>query len=367
MKKGSKILAIVLALVLMTLAFAGCAQQGGGGGGGGGEAAAAGKMQGDPNDEYYMIVFVSGVEYWFPVFAGFKQAGNALGVNTYYVGTTEYDANKHVEVFNQTLAKNPKGIFVPPLTAESFKEPIDRAVAQGVSVVTFASDSPDSARLGYITSDNINEGQTAARAIGNELGGQGKVMVMRNPGQTNHDIRCDVFIETIQTEFPGIQVVADEVSNQDPDKSYTAVMTVAQMHPDLDAVFSPEANSGMGTANASRELGGHIKCLCVDVNTQILDMIKTGDFWMAINPDQGVQGYLGMLMLFMIAEPDLFDPMNGKKEMGQNPTYIPFVDNGLNMITAENADFFYVDKYAESLGYKSIEDMLSPGGPKYQK
>ena len=96
-------------------------------------------------------------------------------------------------------------------------------------------------------------------------------------------------------------------------------------------------------------------------------MIKTGDFWMAINPDQGVQGYLGMLMLFMIAEPDLFDPMNGKKEMGQNPTYIPFVDNGLNMITAENADFFYVDKYAESLGYKSIEDMLSPGGPKYQK
>ena len=112
-------------------------------------------LKGDPSEEYYMIQFVSWVEYWFPVYAAFKEAGNQLGVKTIYTGTTEYDANKEVEVFDQVLAKKPKGILLSPITAEAFKEPIDRAVAQGVAVVTFASDSPESNRHGYITSDNV--------------------------------------------------------------------------------------------------------------------------------------------------------------------------------------------------------------------
>ncbi|MDR0600468.1 MAG: substrate-binding domain-containing protein [Treponema sp.] len=311
---------------------------------------------------------ISGVEYWFPVYEGFKQAGNLLGVKTFYVGTTEYDANKEVEVFEQTLAKNPKGIMVHPITAEAFKEPIDRAIAQGVAVVTFAADAPDSKRLGYITSDNVKEGQHAARTMGQALGGKGKVMVSRNPGQTNHDIRIDTFIATIKAEFPGVQVVGEIITNQDPDKAYTGVMTVAQANPDLGGFFSPEASSAMGAAQAAKELAGggkpNIKVMCCDVNEQILDMLQTGDVFGAINPDQGMQGWFGMLTLFTAAHPELIKPMNGKKEAGQNPTYIPIIDNGLNLVTADNAKYFYVDKYAESLGYSSIQDMLGPGGPK---
>jgi ribose transport system substrate-binding protein len=323
-------------------------------------------LKGDPSEEYYMIQFVSGVEYWFPVYAAFKEAGNQLGVKTFYTGTTEYDANKEVEVFDQVLAKKPKGILLSPITAEAFKEPIDRAVAQGVAVVTYASDSPESNRHGYITSDNVREGQYAARALGNELGGKGKVMTLRNPGQSNHDIRIDTFIKTIKEEFPGIEVVADEPTNQNPDKAYTAVLTVAQKHPDLGAIFMPEASSAMGASRAAVEIGGgsaKIKVICCDVNEQILDMLKTGDVYGAINPDQGMQGYFGMLMTFLAAHPELVHPMNGKREMGQNPVYIPYIDNGLTLVTAENADYFYVDKYAKSLGYKDVADMLSPGDP----
>lgn len=356
MKKHLSLISLVVAIVMVAAMFSGFAASEGGTVG----------ISGNADEEYYMIVFVSGVEYWFPVYATFKQAGNELGVKTFYTGCTEYDANKEVEVFEQTLAKNPKGIFLSPITAEAFKEPIDRAVAQGVAIVTMASDSPDSARQGYITSNNVNEGQYAARAFGDALNGQGKVMTLRNPGQTNHDIRVDTFIATMEAEYPDVEIVADEPTNQDPDAAYTAVMTVAQMHPDLNGVFMPEASSAIGASRAAVELGGgkaEIKVMCCDVNQQILDMLKTGDVWGAINPDQGMQGYFGMLTLFTIAHPELVDPMNGKKDNGLNPTYIPYIDNGLNLVNADNADYFYVDKYAESLGYDSVEDMLSPGVP----
>ncbi|MEA5004660.1 MAG: substrate-binding domain-containing protein [Christensenella sp.] len=392
-KRGLKVVAMVLAVVFVMAAFAGCANQpaqgsqsaapaasdagtgdgasapaasdAGTGDGAAAPVAGAG-IKGSPDESYYLLVFSTGVEYWFPVYATFKEAGNQLGVKTEYVGSTEYDANKQVEVFNQILAKNPTGIYLSPITAEAFKAPVDEAVKQGVAVVTFASDSPDSARQGYVTSDNVKEGQHAARAFGEELGGKGKLMTLRNPGQTNHDIRVDTFIATIKEEYPGIELVADEPTNQDPDAAYTAVMTTAQKHPDLSGVFMPEASSAIGASRAAVELGGgdtKIKVMCCDVNAQILDMLKTGDVWGAINPDQGMQGYFGMLTLFTAAHPENVTPMNGKKEQGLNPTYIPMIDNGLNIVNKDNADYFYVDKYATSLGYSGVDDMLSPGNP----
>ncbi len=317
-------------------------------------------LKGSADESYYMCVFVSGVEYWFPVYAGFKEAGKQLGVQTYYEGTTEYEAQAQVEVFDNILAKNPTGIYLSPINAEPFVEPIQRAQKQGVVVSTFASDSPDSGRPIYITSDNVNEGTFAARTMAADMGGKGKVMTLTNPGQTNHDIRTNTFVSVIQAEFPDIEVVAQEVSKQDPDKSYQAVMTVAQKYPDLGGVFMPEANSGMGAARAAVELNNGLRVLCCDVNETILDMIKAGEIWGAIDPNQGCQGYLGMITLFLAAHPELTSFMSPDEDNGLSAIQIPFLDNSLNVVTKDNADYFYVDKYAEKLGYKDVADMLSP-------
>ena len=69
-------------------------------------------------------------------------------------------------------------------------------------------------------------------------------------------LRSTTFVETIKTEFPGIEVVADVLTQQDNQKAYTAVMQTAQKYPDLGAVFSPEGPSGRGAAQAAVELGG---------------------------------------------------------------------------------------------------------------
>jgi len=359
--KLTKLIALLLVVALAALAVS-C---GGGGAAPAAASSAAVGLHGSPDEEYHMTMFVSGVEYWFPVYAAFKEMGNLLGVKTFYTGTPEYDVNKSLEVFEQILARNPKGILTCPITPESFKEAIDRAVDQGVAIITYATDSPDSKRQGFITSDNTTEGTFAARAIANAIGGKGKVMLTRNPGQLNHDIRCDTFVSVMKAEFPGVQIVAEEPTNQDVQKAYNAVMTVAQKHPDLAGFFSPEATSAAGASQAAKELGGgkvNIKILTCDVNEQILDQIKAGELWGSLNPDQGMQGGFGMLMLFMAAHPELINPMAGPTR--GNPVNIPKVDNGLTVVTADNADYFYVDKYAAKLGYKSVEDMLSPGVPK---
>ena len=94
-------------------------------------------LRGKPNDVYVMNVMVSGVEYWFPVYEMMKQLGRTLGVKTRYTGTPEYDVNKQLASFEQELARKPAGILLHPMNPDPFIEPINRAAAMGIPVVTF--------------------------------------------------------------------------------------------------------------------------------------------------------------------------------------------------------------------------------------
>ena len=68
-----------------------------------------------------------------------------------------------------------------------------------------------------------------------------------------------------------------------------------------------------------------------------------------------MQGYLSMMLAYM-ARHNLVDPMNGWKETGLKSMDIPVVDNGLNVITRDNADFFRTKKYLESRGSKGTAE-----------
>ncbi len=73
-------------------------------------------FQGSPKEVYYFVDFLStSGEYWPSVYEGFKLCAAQLGVETAYAGTTEYDVNKEVAVFNQVVAKNPAGIALCPM------------------------------------------------------------------------------------------------------------------------------------------------------------------------------------------------------------------------------------------------------------
>jgi ribose transport system substrate-binding protein len=310
-------------------------------------------FKGNPNDTYYMVTFVSGVEYWVAAFEGFKDAARQLGVKAVYSGTPEYDLNKQMTVFDQVVSKKPAGIALSPVDQAGCSEGVKAAMAKGIPVVNFASNT-DAAPVGYVTSDNVKEGQFAARTLGRELGGKGKVMVTRNT-QSNHQKRVDVFVETMKKEYPGIQLVGDVLTQQDTNKAYTAVLTVLQKHPDLGAVFSPEGPSGRGAATAAVEKGGKVKVLTCDMDAAILQMIEEGKMYGSIQPNAYVQGYLSMLNLFLAHE-GLLDPLNASRSTpGAFVINLPFVDNGLDLISKDNAKHFYTDKWLAKRGAKAFE------------
>ncbi len=320
------------------------------------------KFQGDPKETYYMVVFVSGVDYWFSVYETMKDLGKQLGVKTVYTGCPEYDVNKQLAIFEQVIAKKPKGILLSPMNSDAFIEPINRAVAQGIAVVTFASDSPNSKRQAYITADDVRGGNIAADIVVKAIGGKGNIMTIENPGQDNHMRYIQGFKDQIENKYKNVKIVTKLSGLQDVNKAYNGVMAAAQAHPDLRAIVMPDGPDGLGAAKAAKELnkdkkdGEKIIVFCRDTNPELLEMIRAGDVLGAMQPNQGIQGYFGMLALYVAAHPQFVDPLNDYKLRKENPIDVPFIDNGYTMINKDNVDYYNTTKYIKDRGSKGIQE-----------
>ena len=310
-------------------------------------ANAESKFACEPGETYIMNVMVSGHPYWVPVYEGFKQAAEAMGCETIFSGTPEYDITKQIASFEQDLVKAPAGFLLHPMQADPFIEPINRAIESGSAVVTFAADSPDSNRTSYVTSDNLAEAKFAAEEIVKQIGDSGEYAVLENPGQSNHDLRVTALIAYMEANYPDMKLVGRQASNQDSNKAYTAVAAMVQANPNLGAIWIPEAGSAEGAVAAILEADADVLIMHADVTPTTLEHIKAGNIHMALNPNQGIQGYMGFITAFMAAHPDLIDPFNDYKVSGYNPMGVPFIDNGFAVITKENADSFDLNTYME--------------------
>lgn len=309
--------------------------------------ASAEGLQCEPGETYIMNVMVSGHPYWVPVYQGFKQAAAAFGCETVFSGTPDYDITKQIASFDQDLVKTPAGILLHPMQSDPFIEPINRAIANGTGIVTFAADSPKSNRTAYITSDNLAEAKFAAEEIVKQVGDSAEYAVLENPGQSNHDLRVTALIAYMEDNFPNMTLVGRQASNQDSNAAYRATSSIIQANPNVAAMWIPEAGSAEGAVTAKLEANSDMLIMHADVTPATLEHIKAGNIHMSLNPNQGVQGFMGFMAVHLANRSEIFDPFNDWEKSGFNPVQIPFMDNGFAIITQDNADNFDLNVYME--------------------
>jgi ribose transport system substrate-binding protein len=324
--KKSLILILCLLLVLgATVAF----------------AAAKNVFAGNPKEEYYMVTFVSGIEYWKGCFKGMQDAAGLLGVKAIYTGAPQDDVNQEATVLEQVIAKKPAGIAITCANADGLKAPINKAIAAGIPVVTFDSDSQASNRYCYLGTSNYNAGATAARYLGKLLGGAGEVAVSTVTGQPNHEQRKAGFVETLAAEYPNMKVVATGNDNNDQTKAATLIAGFLQAHPNLKGIFCTDALGGVGAGTAIREAKqvGKVKMVSFDTDKGTLDLIKGGVVSASIAQGTWNMGYWSQMFLYNTTH-NLVKPVAGWKSKGINP--LPgIVDTGTNAVTKANVDAFY--------------------------
>jgi ribose transport system substrate-binding protein len=290
---------------------------------------------------YYMVSFLSGIDYWKDCARGMMDAAAFLGVEAVYTGTPEYDITSEVRVLEETLALEPSGVLLTVINPEALMPTINNAIAAGTPVVTFDADSPLSNRYSFLGTGNYYAGVVAARYVGARVE-SGKAAIITVPSQGNLLERTNGFIDTIKAEFPNI-VTGDEyiIDNQNnAQKAAADLSALLQADPDVKAVFSSNAEAAVGGAQALREAGlsADVQHIGFDYNEGTLDLIDSGELGATLAQGTWQMGFWGLMFAYMVRNGSI-KSVSDWGAAGISPLP-PNVDTGVVVITKENSQFW---------------------------
>jgi ABC-type sugar transport system substrate-binding protein len=235
-----------------------------------------------PASEEKLFVFLpKGLDnpYWDNCRKGMESEMAKLGVKAEFIGPEKSDATLQVGVIESVIARKPAAIAISPNDPATVNDLIAKATAAGIKVITWDADAPDSQRILYIGTDNYNAGATAAETLSKVLDGKGKVAILNGAlTALNAQQRTNGFKDWMAKNAPGIEIVADEPTNDDANTSASVAESILQAHPDLAAFYGVTGN---GVPGAYVAVKGANKCGIVhivgfDVVPQGIEAMRAG-------------------------------------------------------------------------------------------
>lgn len=282
-------------------------------------------------DKYRFAVVYSIVH---PFFAdttkGAEDAAKEFGVQVVTMGPDTPDISKQITIIEGLIAQRIDGIGLGVLEPKALTPYINEAIKRGIPVVTFDTDAPESDRLCFIGTNNVEAGKHAGREVIKILkekygSPKGKICIsMGVPTQLNLIQRVDGFKEVI-SKYPDVKIVDMQTGYGDPEKTTANIENMVTAHPDMDVLFGVDAQAGPSAVVVWKERNLTIPVVTFDDLPDILDGVRKGIITVTIVQHQYNWGYL-------IVD-SLLKALHGKP--------LPVVmDTGTTRVTKENVDTY---------------------------
>ena len=258
---------------------------------------------------------------------GAKTAAEARGVKYQWVVPQNTQGSTQVRILEDLIAKKVDGIAISVNEPKSVEAVIKKAVASGIKVLTFDSDSPNSGRSMYIGTINTAAGETMGESMAKAIGGEGEVAVVTGQlGAVNLNERI-TGIKNALAKYPKIKLVATEGTEDDLAKAVSTTESIFRAHPALKGIFGVSQVGGPAVSKvmATKEFAAKKTVVKVFAFDDLPDTVK------------GVkEGYIQGIMvqrpvtMGKLAVDHLVDQITGKETAPKD------VDTGVNVVTSQN-------------------------------
>ena len=287
---------------------------------------------------YIEVSALGNLDYFYDHKMGMKMVGDELGVRTEYVGPAEYDMNAMVSAFESAIAKKPDGIVVVGFEP-ALNSIIDKAIAEGIPVVTVDADLPESNRLTFVGTGNFGAGKQGGMKLAELIGKKGKVAIMLKPGQSNLEERVAGY-KAAFAEYSDIELVQLVDTQSDPVVAAQAASALLQKFPDLAGIACVEAAGGAGASTAIREAGmaGKIKIVAMDRGNEVLEAIEEGVISATVAQQTALMPYYATQILYNLKNSNVAITSDNK---AAGVLGIPvMVDTGTVIVDESNYKYF---------------------------
>ncbi len=257
-------------------------------------------------------------------------AGNPYGyeVEVRYMAPVTSDAITQAQLVREAVENGVDAIGISCNDPIVCIAPINEAVAAGVPVMTWDSDSPESDRFTYLGVDNRAGGQAAAELLMAALPEGGQVAVLSGiPGAFNLEMRILGFEEVLRDS--NVEIVETVYCDDDVDLGVEIVESVMVDHPELDGWFFVGLWPLIAGADSmprwkAAASSGEIVTVAFDTLPMELEMVEEGLIYGLVGQKYWDWGSETVQILFDYT-------LNDKE-------FDSFTDTGMDLVTQKNVD-----------------------------
>jgi len=281
------------------------------------------------SEKYYLVAINTAVPYWKSAADGFAAAGAEYGVTVDTRGPAGLNPQAEVDEFRAMVGRKPAGILVSVANSRLMTPEIDAAIAAGIPVITVDSDAPESKRLYFIGTNNLEAGRLGGRHVAARLNGKGNVVFFTNPGQPNLDERLKGY-QDIFAGFPGIKTVEVFDIKADPGSALDQAMVylLRTGTAKIDAFICLDSRSGFNVAQAFKRRSATDRLLiAMDIDSDTLALVGDGTIDATISQKPYTMAYLGLKALDDIHHYPV-KPLGGDYGFDPYSPFPAFIDTG---------------------------------------
>ena len=238
----------------------------------------------------------------------------------------ETDSSRQITIVENLINRKVDGIVLAPVDEEALVGVVERAAGHGIPVSIFDSALNSDRIISFIATDNYSSGVMAAVRMGKILDGRGKVGVIGfMPGSASTMKRESGFVDTIEKQFPGIEVVGVKYTMADRAKALAEAENLMTAHPDLAGLFADNESSTDGTVRAVKQRGmaGKVQIVGYDASPELIEELKAGTIDSIVVQNPFKMGYESTKAI-------------GLHLRGEQP--VREMDSGAHLILRENLD-----------------------------
>jgi ribose transport system substrate-binding protein len=235
--------------------------------------------------------------FWESIHAGAKAAGDELGYQIFWnAPERETDRERQIQIIEDFIVQRVDGVVLAPLDKRALVPSVEKLASLKIPCVIVDSSIDTDQYICFAATDNYQGGVMAARRMGEILEGNGNVILIKYaPGSGSTTDRENGFTETIQKEFPGIQIVDAKYGLDTVETSLQATEDLLTKHPDLQGLFACNESTAVGALQAlqSQRRSG-VKMVGFDAGKALLDALQAGTIDALIVQDPYKMGYEGV-------------------------------------------------------------------------
>ncbi|MDO4320953.1 MAG: sugar ABC transporter substrate-binding protein [Lachnospiraceae bacterium] len=243
------------------------------------------------------------------------------------VNDAESQSDKQASQLDSFVAQKVDAVIISPVDADALASSVKSVVDAGIPVITCSADVSGDQGQVWVGSANENGGEIEMKYVAEQLGGEGKIAVLRGPLGAFAEQGRFAGYETVLEEYPDIEIVFDQTGNWQREEAMALIENLLTTGTELNAIVCQNDGMALGALEAVKAAGkkDDIIITGIDAIVDALDSIKAGELDATCFQDAIGQGTTALDMAVKAANGESIEK-----------TDIPF-----ELVTADNVDSYY--------------------------